>query len=222
MKKILIILIVLVGLNISAEEISLHNYVQNQTEENFLKVFNFYSQKIKSNPQDYDSIISLATLTQFAANHYANQIESKVDSLGMREKFLFANFLLQQRKFQNAIKIYDDLNKTAPKWSCPWRHKGEAYFGMEDYANAEKALFKAIEVKKNHFDAYILLAQVQEKMKKYPEALKTLETGLTYQAQNTEKEEITDNDVLKLYAKILKENNKMEKYNEVMKKIENK
>ncbi len=222
MKKILMMLIAIVALNLSAEEISLHTYFSNQTEENFLKVYNYLYKKIKANPKDYDSIISLATLTQLAANNYSNQVKTKIDSLGMREKFLFANFLLQQEKYQEAINIYNKLNKAAPKWSCPWRHKGEAYFDMGKYKEAEQALFKAIEVKKNHFDAYILLAQIQEKMEKYQEALSTLETGLKYEDQNTEKEEITDKDVLVLYARILKENNKTEKYNEIMKKIEKK
>lgn len=222
MKKILMMLIAIVALNLSAEEISLHTYFSNQTEENFLKVYNHLYNKIKTNPKDYDSIISLATLTQMAANNYSNKIKTKIDSLGLREKFLFANFLLQQEKYQEAINIYNKLNKAAPKWSCPWRHKGEAYFDMGKYNEAEQSLFKAIEVKKNHFDAYILLAQIQEKMKKYQEALLTLETGLKYQEQNTEKEEITDKDVLVLYARILKENNKTEKYNEIMKKIEKK
>ncbi len=222
MQKILMMLIAIVALNLSAEEISLHTYFSNQTEENFLKVYNHLYKKIKANPKDYDSIISLATLTQLAANNYSNQVKTKIDSLGMREKFLFANFLLQQEKYQEAINIYNKLNKAAPKWSCPWRHKGEAYFDMGKYKEAEQALFKAIEVKKNHFDAYILLAQIQEKMEKYQEALSTLETGLKYEDQNTEKEEITDKDVLVLYARILKENNKTEKYNEIMKKIEKK
>jgi tetratricopeptide (TPR) repeat protein len=222
MKNFIIALSFLIGINLFAGELSLHDYVNNKTEENFSKVYNYYVQKINQNHEDYDALISLAMLTQIASNNYENMIKDNFKNLGIREKFLFANFLLQKGKYNESIDIYNQLNKIAPKWSCPWRHKGEAYLAIKKYNEAENAVIQAIKVKKNHFDAYILLAEIQEKMEKYPEALKTMETGLKYQDQNTEKEEITDKDVLILYSRILKENNKMKKFKEIQKKLEKK
>ncbi len=135
------------------------------------------------------------------------EIEEELDSLPIGMRFQYANLLLSIGQFDNAIEIYDGLNEDSPGWSCPWRHKGEALFMKGDYAEAEKAILKAIEARKEHYDAYIWLARVQEAMGEYETAYKSLEEGLSYYGKDIEdpEEEAPMQDVLLLKLQLLKE-----------------
>ena len=146
-------------------------------------------------------------------------MEKYFDSLAPRENFSLANILLDKGEYEKAISYYEKLNKAVPKWSCPWRHKGEAYYKMHKLQEAEKSLKKAIETRKEHYDAYIMLAEVQRDLKKYDEALKTFETGLSYKGKDIEdpEKEVSFIDELFLHAELLKLNNK--DYSEILKKI---
>jgi len=118
--------------------------------------------------------------------------------------------------------VYEGLNEEFPDWSCPWRHKGEAYFKTSELELAETALQKAIETRVEHFDAYVMLAEVQDAMGKNAEALKTLETGFSYKGKDVEdpEKELTDLDVQFLYMRLLKVNNMQNEYELQKKKLE--
>jgi len=122
---------------------------------------------------------------------------SNLDSLNTRTKFSYANLLLELGKLDESIIIYDKLNEDVPKWSCPWRHKGEVLIKQNKLLEAETATLMAIETREDHFDAYVQLAKIQKDMKKYEEALKTLNKGLSYYSSDPE-EEVTDEEVIEL------------------------
>ena len=100
------------------------------------------------------------------------------------------------------------MNESSPKWSCPWRHKGEAYYNKEDFGQAETAFKMAVETRITHYDAYVWLARAQYKAGKAPEALKSLDTGLEYKFKDIEdpEEEVNPVDEMFLHAILLKAN----------------
>ncbi len=130
-------------------------------------------------------------------------LAANIDSLSSKTKFSYANFLLDLNRFEESIQIYNSLNDEYPNWSCPWRHKGEALLKMERYEVAEVVTIKAIEVREDHFDAYVQLAKIQKKLGKYKDALQTLEKGLSYHESDPE-EEISNEEVEALYNELLK------------------
>lgn len=181
-------------------------YQENRTKENFLNAYEALS-------EDQNEIMN-AYLLYMELERYTAIIETKMDSLDLGSQFSFANLLLELGKYDQSITIYEKLNEQAPKWSCPWRHKGEALMKKNELEQAEIALKKAIETRIEHYDAYIMLADVQMQMKKYEEALSTFNMGLLYKGKDIEdpEEEVNQIDEKILHLKLLKHNNKKNEY----------
>jgi len=115
-----------------------------------------------------------------------DELGSEPDSLSMKTRFNYANLLLDLGRYEECIPIYESLNTESPVWACPWRHKGEALWKTGNLDDAEAALKQSIEVRENHYDAYVMLAEVQRDAGKVKEALTTLEKGMQYGAENPE------------------------------------
>jgi len=205
MKKILIVGIIIVVSVLFAEEGKhdnsefehFNNYRNEQNAVNFKVAINHYLQM----ENDYQSNLMLSYLCFMELEKNLDILGNDIDSLATRTKFSYANLLLELDKLDESIAIYDRLNTDFPKWSCPWRHKGEALLKQQNYPDAELATMKAIEVREDHFDAYIQLAKVQKEMGKYEEALKSLNKGLSYYSSDPE-EEVSDEEVKILKAEL--------------------
>ena len=201
MKKLLILLFIVLATICFAGQhdyAEFNEYQENPTYENFLKAAGGYQEQVDST---YSANIMLAYLYKMQLDQEILVLKENFDSLTTRTKFSYANLLLELGKLDESIVIYDKLNEDAPKWSCPWRHKGEVLMKQNKLAEAETATLMAIETREDHFDAYVQLAHIQKDMKKYEEALKSLNKGLTYYSSDPE-EEITDEEVLKLKAEL--------------------
>ena len=197
MKKLLILLfIVLITLCFAKHDdyAEFNEYRENPTYENFLKAAGGYQAQIDST---YTANLMLAYLYTMELESNLDILGDNLDSLTTRTKFSYANLLLELGRLDESIVIYDKLNDDVPKWSCPWRHKGEVLMKQNKLAEAETATLMAIETREDHFDAYVQLAHIQKEMKKYNEALKSLNKGLTFYSSDPE-EEITDEEVIKL------------------------
>jgi tetratricopeptide (TPR) repeat protein len=172
------------------------SYQQDHTFENFQKAVEHYNSNYED-VKDNKSVLMLSYLYTMELENNLEILGDNLDSLTTRTKFSYANLLLELGRLDESIAIYDKINEDVPKWSCPWRHKGEALMKMEKLEDAEKATLKAIETKEDHFDAYVQLAYIQKDMKKFKEALKSLNKGLSYYSSDPE-EEITDEEIIKL------------------------
>jgi tetratricopeptide (TPR) repeat protein len=109
-------------------------------------------------------------------------------------------------KYEPAVAIYEKINQQFPKWSCPWRHKGEAFFKSGKLEKAEQALQKAIETRKQHYDAYVMLAEVQKEQNEYRQALETLQEGMKYKNKDIEEGEVDELEVDFLMLELLELN----------------
>ena len=213
MKKFMIFcIIVVIGISLFAENHDIHpsgeidpfnTFRNDQTKENFFAAVDHFSQ-----PENSDNLM-LAYLYYIQLENTLKDMETDLPEMNNRTKFQYANLLLTLNRFDESIKVYDQLNEEVPDWSCPWRHKGEAYFKAGDLVQAEIALKKSIETRIEHFDAYVMLAEVQKEAGNYKEALETLETGLTYKGKDIEDpEEEVDMDELEILHQELIELNK--------------
>jgi len=225
MKIILTVIIVLsVALcwaNDDQKEMSpLQQYFAEQSSENFLTAYNSLSTQIAKG--ETDSSVSLAMLLFYEMENQLKTAEKIITDMNPGQKFQYANLLLALNRFEESVEIYNMLNTASPKWSCPWRHKGEAYFQMNKLEEAEEALLMAIETREEHFDAYVMLADVQTAMKRYDDALKTLELGFTYKGKDIEdpNEEVNDVDVQFLYLNLLHKNGRTADFEKLREKLE--
>ena len=227
MKRLIILLVLLGSSLLIADEP--HNqkncyrqYLEHPTYENFKQAIEFYSSEIEKDTTNQSSRIMLSYLHLNEINRQIDELENKIETLSNGEKFQFANLLLSFGEFEKSIKIYEGINEQLPNWSCPWRHKGEAYWNIGILVEAESALLKAIETRVEHYDAYVMLAEVQYDMNKKEEALKTLETGLSYKGKDIEdpEKEVSDLDVQFFYMTLLEENNRIEDFNNLKEKLQ--
>ncbi len=199
-------------------------YSADKSYENFKSAMDHFYSKIDKNNFDSRSHLMAAYVLVTELGQQLDYFDTNMDSLNAGEKFGYANLLLSLNMFDESIEVYNKINEASPKWSCPWRHKGEAYFKSGKLEQSEVALKKAIETRKEHYDAYIMLADVQDEMGKYEEALETFKTGLSYKGKDIEdaEEELSSVSEGKIHLRILKHNDKNKEYKKLKKKLEKK
>ncbi len=215
MKKtttIIILLIACISLFAEFDERKpLMNYYENQNFDTFIKAYSYYGIKndINADPN------TKAYLMSILYNELNNTLEYMIansDSLTPGSAFQTANILLAMGEYDKAVVLYNKINEKSPKWSCPWRHKGEAFLKMNELDKAVIALKNSIETRKEHYDAYLMLAEVYFKQKNFKDAYSTMQDAFKYKGKDSEDEEevYSNKSVDFLYLDILKAN-KMKK-----------
>lgn len=183
MKKSIYVIMILFAIALWAEN---HNhqgtdvyqtYINDPSWENLQTALLNYRQAMD---EDSSASVMYAYLCVNELETALEKLDAAKDTLSPRDTFSYANLLLHIGRFEESIALYDTLNEKTPKWSCPWRHKGEALMKLNRLEEAEKATEMAIETRPDHFDAYIQLATIRKKMNKAEEALTALEKGLSY------------------------------------------
>ncbi|HNX02469.1 MAG TPA: tetratricopeptide repeat protein [Candidatus Cloacimonas sp.] len=208
MKKLsLITLGLLVFIFCLAQESPVTLYLQNQTLETYQQAVNYLLQLDKEENSGMQAKLNLAYICNLEALRLMELAKADIDNLKPGERFALANLYLEMDKYADAISIYNLLNEATPKWSCPWRHKGEALFKSGKYDAAKKSLEMAIETNKEHYDAYLWYAKTLYELKDYKNALIALETAfdLTEELEDSEYDQvIAEEDINQLYQELLK------------------
>jgi tetratricopeptide (TPR) repeat protein len=202
------------------EYMHFNNYRSEQTNDNYFKAVEHYTELLRADETDYNANLMLSYLHLMELDKNLEVLDTNLDSLANRTKFSYANLLLEQGRNKESVVVYDEITKATPKWSCPWRHKGEALLKVKDLAAAEKATLMAIETRENHFDAYTQLCEIQMQMGKPKVALETFDKGMEYYSSDTE-EEISDLDVKFIKMKLWKLNKKTDndEYTKLIKEL---
>ncbi len=209
MKKYAIIVIMILSLISLFAEMDerkpIMNYYQDQNFSNFIKAISYYGVKSEISGSLSDNAYMMNVLYAELSKSINKMVEN-ADSLAPGEAFQTANILLEMGKYDQAVMLYEKINSKTPNWSCPWRHKGQAYLKLNDYPNSEKALLKAIETRTEHYDAYLMLSEVYLKQDRFKDAYNTMQNAFKYKGKDTEGEEevYTQKKVDLMYLEILK------------------
>ena len=91
-------------------------------------------------------------------------------SPAVREEFHQAVSLLEQEKYEDAIRLLKAVSGKASKFTSPYINLGIAYQRISDFEKAEESLNKAIELNKHHPVANNELGLVYRQTKRYTEA----------------------------------------------------
>ncbi len=207
MKKTCILLISLIMVSILiAETNPVSEYVNSPSISTYISAVQYCNASLEKDPSQNNQKVLLANLAVMEANRLVDEISPVKDSLDAGGKFQFANLMLAIKNYPEAIGIYQQINTDVPAWSCPWRHKGEAYYRMGNFKDASIAFEHAIETNKEHYDAYIWLAKAQYELKKYKAALQNLEIALTLnpEAEESPDEAISEDSIKALHETLLK------------------
>lgn len=211
MKRVtLLILALLCTAILLAETNPVNSYFASPTDKTFAEAWKFCSDKLEQDSTQTGVKILMANLAILESNRIAQRVYPEYIKMSVGNKFQYANLLLAQNRFEEAIDVYIELNMNNPTWSCPWRHKGEALYNLHRYRDAETSFSKAIETNPEHYDAYIWMAKAQYKLKKYKPALKNLEKAMTLNPEEEESpdEVITDDAIKALHQELLKKTGK--------------
>jgi len=141
-------------------------------------------------------------------NRYLDALVENVEAFGAGVRRNIADTLMGLGRLDLAIEIYRKAIEASPQWSCAWRHKGEAYFRNNDLDNAERALRAAIQYRQTHYDAYLMLAEVQYLQGRHRQALINMERAFLFlnYADMCEDELYSDEETQFLHLKILQAN----------------
>jgi len=183
-------------------------YLKKPTEDGYRTARRHLDSLLSQNSDDRQARLYSAYVDQAHLAGQLNRLYEIRDSLEGRQLFGLGNLMLETGEFQKAVAIYQRLNDQMPRWSCPWRHKGEALFRLGDLAEAEQSLLKAVEMRPSHYDAWVWLARVQKNMGKRKEALASIKKAFQNKGRDVEdpEAEIVSGDDLKLLDEILRLN----------------
>jgi len=177
-------------------------YLDNPGTDAFGAAVQYLAQMDKDSSSSMQTKLNLAYIADYEAKRLMDLALSQEKELKPAERFSLANMFLGREKYAEAIKLYDMLNKESPKWSCPWRHKGEALYKSGDYPAAITSLEMAIETNEEHYDAYIWYAMALSKLERYQEAKTALDTALSLDSEEEGShfdEEFSDDQLQQLY-----------------------
>jgi len=109
-------------------------------------------------------------------NNLFNQLE-KVNNSKSAE---FGTELMQYGDYNYALKIFDNIIDTDPKWSEAWNKRATVYFLMSQLTNSLDDIDKVLNIEPRHFGALSGQARIFLKLQKYEKAIKSIERALKF------------------------------------------
>lgn len=183
-------------------------YLRRPTPEGYRAARAHLDSILSKNSSDRKALLYSAFVDQANLAAQIDRLYGLRDSLEGKHLFSLANLMLEMGDFRRSVDLYQRLNAQTPKWSCPWRHKGQALYRLGDLAAAEQALLKAVETRPTHYDAWVWLARVQKDMGKRKEALASIKKAFENKGQDVEDsgQEVSAGEDLRLLDEILLQN----------------
>jgi tetratricopeptide (TPR) repeat protein len=180
-------------------------YLKKPTPEGYRAARAHLDSILSKNSGDRKAILYSAFVDRARLTEQVDRLYGLRDSLEGKYLFGLANLMLETGDFRRSVDLYQRLNAQTPKWSCPWRHKGEALYRLGDLAESEQALLKAVETRPTHYDAWVWLARVQRDMGRRREALGSIRKAFENKGKDVEdpEEELTAGEDVKLLDQIL-------------------
>jgi tetratricopeptide (TPR) repeat protein len=133
-------------------------------------------------------------------NHFFNQLEkinnqknaalleSKIWSIWnkhptnnkLTERLEFGTELMQYGDYNYALKVFDNIIASDPKWSEAWNKRATVFFLMKQYTKSLKDIEKVLKIESRHFGALSGQARIFIKLQRYEEAIKSIERALKF------------------------------------------
>ena len=98
----------------------------------------------------------------------------------LTEKLEFGTELMQYGSYTYALKVFDNILITDPKWSEAWNKRATVYFLMNQFTNSLDDIDKVLSIEPRHFGALSGQARIFIKLQKYEKAIKSIERALKF------------------------------------------
>ena len=98
----------------------------------------------------------------------------------LTEKLEFGTELMQYGDYNYALRVFDNIIVTDPKWSEAWNKRATVYFLMSQFTNSLDDIEKVLDIEPRHFGALSGQARIFIKLQKYEKAIKSIERALVF------------------------------------------
>ena len=98
----------------------------------------------------------------------------------LTERLEFGTELMQYGNYNYALKVFDNIIVTDPKWSEAWNKRATVYFLMNQFSNSLDDIDRALNIEPRHFGALSGQARIFIKLQKYEKAIDSLEEALKF------------------------------------------
>ena len=98
----------------------------------------------------------------------------------LTERLEFGTELMQYGDYNYALRVFDNIIVTDPKWSEAWNKRATVYFLMNQFKNSLDDIDKFLNIEPRHFGALSGQARIFIKLQKYEEAIKSIERALKF------------------------------------------
>jgi tetratricopeptide (TPR) repeat protein len=118
----------------------------------------------------------------------AEELEKKIwsiwikhpDDNSLTEKLEFGTELIQYGDYNYALRVFDNIIVTDPKWSEAWNKRATVYFLMSQFKNSLGDIDKVLSIEPRHFGALSGQARIFIKLQKYEKAIESIERALKF------------------------------------------
>ena len=98
----------------------------------------------------------------------------------LTERLEFGTELMQYGDYNYALRVFDNIIVTDPKWSEAWNKRATVYFLMRQFTNSLDDIDKVLNIEPRHFGALSGQARIFIKLQKYEKAIKSIERALKF------------------------------------------
>ena len=98
----------------------------------------------------------------------------------LTEKLEFGTELMQYGDYDYALRVFNNILVTDPKWSEAWNKRATVYFLMSQFTDSLDDIDKVLNIEPRHFGALSGQARIFIKLQKYEKAIKSIEKALIF------------------------------------------
>jgi len=98
----------------------------------------------------------------------------------LTERLEFGTELMQYGDYNYALRVFDNIIVTDPKWSEGWNKRATVYFLMSQFKDSLDDIEKVLNIEPRHFGALSGQARIFLKLQKYEKAIKSIERALKF------------------------------------------
>ena len=98
----------------------------------------------------------------------------------LTERLEFGTELMQYGDYNYALRVFDNIIITDPKWSEAWNKRATVHFLMSQFTDSLDDINKVLNIEPRHFGALSGQARIFIKLQKYEKAIKSIEKALKF------------------------------------------
>ena len=98
----------------------------------------------------------------------------------LTERLEFGTELMQYGDYSYALRVFNNIIVTDPKWSEAWNKRATVYFLMSQFTDSLNDIDKVLVIEPRHFGALSGQARIFIKLQKYEKAIKSIEEALKF------------------------------------------